>query len=347
MNLDLIAADVAWLDDGVARARAIRLLRRLIDNAPPRALVSVQRDHASRDRILGLLMDDVVGSTDQLVRIASSGDLAIDRLLDIGLAVLPYLPQDQRSKFVIELVGRALAEAAVGDARVLSILEDAINSLSPRQLIHFATPTGAPTQRVAENLALLNEGAERIRRASAAAIEDLGDRLIHRYGENLGEAGYSAWASLLLEAGRVSLAAQLRASLSALPFAMAKRDLPVSPLIRAAFPPVYFELLRSTGEDDFKRLPALLMLPISIFYDWDRAKAARHEIVDAYLYSSWPPADLIVTSIAAGIQNETLHRLEGTHRGREYLWAVDRDSHRLTPAQFPEVQECLSRSIRR
>jgi hypothetical protein len=124
---------------------------------------------------------------------------------------------------------------------------------------------------------------------------------------------------------------------------MGKRDLPVSALISAAFPAVYFELLRSTGEEDFKRLPALLALPLSIFIDWDRAKSARHELVDAYLYSSWPPADLLLTSIAAGIQGETLHRLVGTYRGRDYLAAIDRDSHRLDPAQFDQIQNCLKR----
>jgi hypothetical protein len=112
---------------------------------------------------------------------------------------------------------------------------------------------------------------------------------------------------------------------------------------RRAFPPVYFELLRSTGEEDFKRLPALLALPLSIFIDWDRAKSARHELVDAYLYSLWPPADLLLVSIAAGVQGETLHRLAGTHRGRDYLAAIDRDSHRLEPAEFEQIQDCLKR----
>jgi hypothetical protein len=345
-TVDLTAADVAWLDDEVARARAVRLLRRLIDRGSQRALVSVQRDLACRDRILGLLMDDVPGSADHLVRIASSGDLAIGRLLDVGQAVLPYVSQDHRGKFVTELLGRSLAEAEVDDPRVSSTLEATADLLSPRQLVHTATPTGASTQRVAANLVLLSQGSEHIRHASSTAIEDLCDRLIHRYGENLGEAGYKAWASLLSQAGKVSRAAQLRASLSALPFALAKKDLPVSELICAAFPPVYFELLRSTGEEDFRRLPSLLLLPLSIFYDWDRAKSARNEIVDAYLHSSWPPADLLLTSIAVGTQNETLHRLAGTHRGREYLGAIDRDSHRLTPAQFAEVQDCLSRSRR-
>ncbi len=346
-TMDLSATDVAWLDGEVERARAVGLLRQLLDNASPKSLVSVQRDPTSRDRMLGLLMKDVAGSAAQLIRVAGWSDLPIDRLLDVGRAALPFLASPQRDKFVAEVLGRALAEADPDDARVASVLEESDGTLSPRQLVHLATPAGASTQRVAANLVLLSKASERVRRTTAAAIEDLCERLVHRYGENLGEGGYKAWASLLGEAGHRSPDVQLRASLPTLPFAMGKRDLPVSALIGAAFPPVYFELLRSTGEEDFKRLPALLALPLSIFIDWDRAKSARHELVDAFLYSSWPPADLLLTSIAAGIQGETLHRLIGTHRGRDYLAAIDRDSHRLDPAQFDQIQNCLKHLNRR
>jgi hypothetical protein len=342
-TLDLSAADLAWLDGDVERTRAFGLLRQLLENASPKALVSVLRDPISRDRILALLMEDVAGSAEQLIRVAGSSDLPIDRYLDVGRAVSPFLSSEQREKFVLELLGRALAQADPGDTRVAPVIEESQGIVSPRQLVHLATPNGVSTQRVAANLVLLSTTSDRTRRTAAAAIEDLCERLIHRYGENLGEAGYKAWAALLRESGNVSPDIRLRASLPTLPFATGKRDLPVSALIGASFPSVYAELLRSTGDEDFKRLPALLALPLSIFMDWDRAKSARHELVDAYLYSSWPPADLLLTSIAAGIQSETLHRLVGTHRGRDYLAAIDRDSYRLEPAQFGQIQDCLRR----
>ena len=343
-TLNLSAADIAWLDGGVEKKRAIGLLRGLLEKASSKALVSVLRDPASRDRILALLMDDVAGSAEHLIRVAGSSDLPIDRYLDLGRSVLPFLAAEQREKFVSELLGRALSQADPDDTRVASVIEESHGILSPRQLVHLATPNGASTQRVAANLVLLSGVSQPVRRTAVAAIEDLCDRLIHRYGENLGEAGYRAWAALLRESGNASPPMQLRASLPTLPFAMGKRDWPVSALIGAAFPPVYAELLRSTGEEDFKRLPALLALPLSIFSDWDRAKSARHELVDAFLYSSWPPADLLLTSLAAGIQSETLRRLSETGRGRHYLAKIDLDSRRLEPDQFTKIQECLRRS---
>jgi hypothetical protein len=343
-TLDLTAADVEWLDRDVPdRARAIKLLRTLIDGASSRTLISVQRDLASRDRILDLLMEDVAGSARQLISIIGSGDFPIARLLDVGTAVLPFVDSEQRSKLISDLLERAFVEADLDEVRVRSLLEDDGVSLASRQLVHFATSPSARTQRVAKNLALLADAPEKIRRSVASVVDELSERLIRRVGENLGDAGYRAWAQLIREAGTYSSNVQLRASLPTLAFALSRKDFPVSTLIGAAFPVVYAELLRSTGEEDFRRLPALLALPLSFFYDWDRAKPARHELVDAYLFSSWPPADLLLTSISAGIQGETLSRLAKTHRGSDYIAAIGRDSHRLEPHQFSQIQDCLSR----
>jgi len=90
---------------------------------------------------------------------------------------------------------------------------------------------------------------------------------------------------------------------------MRSPHLPVSPLTRIVFPVVYAQLLRSKGEEDFSIIPRLIMLPMSFFVDWDRAKSARHELVDVFLRSSWPPIDLLLTAIDAGIEREVLKRL--------------------------------------
>ena len=120
----------------------------------------------------------------------------------------------------------------------------------------------------------------------------------------------------------------------------------MSALIVASFPIVYAELLRSTGDEDFNRLPALIKLPLNFFVDWDRAKSARHELVDTYVYSSWPPTDLLLISLQSGIQEDTLKRLARTYRGSDYIAAIDRDSHRLSADQFLVIQQCLSRYAR-
>lgn len=56
----------------------------MTDAPPCRGPSKVLRDPVSRDRILALLMEDVPGSAEQLIRIVGSSDLPVDRYLDIG-----------------------------------------------------------------------------------------------------------------------------------------------------------------------------------------------------------------------------------------------------------------------
>jgi hypothetical protein len=88
----------------------------------------------------------------------------------------------------------------------------------------------------------------------------------------------------------------------------------------------------ANGRAIHRRMGARLALPISYFVDWDRAKSARHDLVDSYVSSGWPPADLLVTAIKAGIETYVLKRLVRHYRGRKYLERALRDSDRLEPS---------------
>lgn len=58
---------------------------------------------------------------------------------------------------------------------------------------------------------------------------------------------------------------------------------------------------------------------MSFFIDWDRAKSARRDLVEAFLESAWPPCRLLAAASKAGVEYEVLNRLKGKHRGLEYL----------------------------
>ena len=216
-TLDLTAADIEWLSHKVMdKARAGGLLRRLIDAAPSRSIVSVQRDAVTRDRIFNLLLEDVAASTPQLARLLVIGELLIDRFLALGSAVLPHIPAEARTKFIHDLLARAFMEAETGDKHLPSLLANAGMSLAPRQLVHLAVPAAARTQRVAENVTLLAHAPDAVRRGVASVIDDLSERLIHRDPANFGEGPYRAWAGLITEAGKENPGTQLRAALPTL-----------------------------------------------------------------------------------------------------------------------------------
>jgi hypothetical protein len=83
---------------------------------------------------------------------------------------------------------------------------------------------------------------------------------------------------------------------------------------------------------------------MSFFVDWDRAKAARHELVDVSLRSSWPPSDLLLTAIDAGIDRKVLKRLAGSSRGSEYIRWIERDSRQLSERDRANIRASFARS---
>ncbi len=342
-TLNVDSADITWLNDAVPdKRRALRLLVRLLENAPDRTVIAVQRDAEARDRMIGLLLEDVSLGSSQIGRILAVGDLPIDRLLDVGLMVLPSISPDEAGKLAEHLVSHALVEADSEDPRVAQLLAAPSLRISPEQLIQLAASRSANARRIGSNLVLLASTPSRLRHGVSSRIDDLSDRLVHRGRENLGEPAYRAWAALITDAGAIDRDTQLRACLPTLAFALRLPDLPVNALVRAAFPVVYAQLLKSTGDEDFNLIPRLMLLPMTFFNDWDRAKTARHELVDTFLHSSWPPSELLLIAIEAGIDGTVVKRLSRSSRGREYLSAVERDSMRLTDGGRALVRGSLS-----
>jgi hypothetical protein len=205
--------------------------------------------------------------------------------------------------------------AAPGDQRVSQLVENAQSRPASQELVRWATAVGALPARIAENLTIFVAASSNIRTNIAARVDELSDRLIHRVQANLGQRAYDAWAKLIASAPDENV--RFRAASPTLAFALRHLQLPVSSLVVTSFPVVYAQLLRSQ-EGDERRIPAFIALPMSFFVDWDRARSARSELVDAYVNSIWSPADLLVTAISAGIANETLDRLSRTTSGRNY-----------------------------
>jgi hypothetical protein len=124
-TLNVDAADVAWLGDSfLSKQRAFQLLLKLLENAPDRSVIAVQRDGPTRDRMLEILLHDVSRGSSQLARLLMVGDLSIDKLLGIGSNILPLMASKEAGKLAEHLVARALVEAKADDPRVGQLLAD-------------------------------------------------------------------------------------------------------------------------------------------------------------------------------------------------------------------------------
>lgn len=333
--------DIAWLES-VDPARSRPLLVALLESTSDRAMVIVQRDKNICERILNILKGDPALAAAQMVRILAVQGLEINSLLDLAGSLISYLDQGEREQFIRQLIERAFSEARCGDERVSSFLAQLAESTDPSWLVRVATPTSASPERIGENLVRLNSARRTIRDAINAHVDELSERLIHQGSARLSGSAYRAWADMIADAGHVDTNAQLRAAISTLSFALKLTNSPVSALVVASFPVVHDQLMRSTGDEDFRSVPALLLLPFSFFVDWDRAKSARRELVESYLSSSWPPADLLVAAVNAGVERPILVRLTGSSRGRRYVDLIAKDVQRLDASLRNKVEHALA-----
>lgn len=341
--LKLDVASIVWLTDGsINQGRARQLLSSLIEAASDRNIQAILSDEHIQDRILDLLSYDQRLAASQIARILILGDLKIDTILELGLNLLPCLNSGDEGRVLRYLLERGLAEAGPNDHRVQLILTLVTSQIAPRQLIQAAFPSVASTSRVSENILLLNTFPHQERQGLLAHIDDLSNLLLNRRSDNLGVEAYAAWAQMIADSGQINSDAQLRAALPTLAFALERTDFPISSLVVETFPVVYAQLLKSKGEDDFKLIPALLSLPFSFFVDWDRAKAARRDLVKAFQRSSWPPADLLVTGLKAGIGDKILRRVSHSHGGNQYISAIEQDCYRYPPSIQAKLKATIS-----
>ncbi|WP_426420949.1 hypothetical protein [Bradyrhizobium genosp. A] len=338
-SLRLDVADVVWFHDLQDEERASRLFVALISAASERQVFAAQRDALTRDRMLALLSRNLQNGALGIARILRLGEVDRDRALDLGREILPNLPADASIDLLDNLLARALADAPPHDARVPFFLEEAVGKIGTRHLIHLATDNRASPSRIAQNVALIEGGSETLRSTISYHIDILSERLAYRCGENLGEPAYDAWARLIEQCS--SSEAKFKACSTALSFALKSPLLPVSSLIVASFPTIYAELLRSKEGDQYT-IPAFVLLPLSFFVDWDRARSAQRDLIETFVRSNWPPHRLLLASLDAGIADSTLDQLRRTGRGRAYIREMDAELPRLSANERHRMHIALS-----
>jgi hypothetical protein len=178
------------------------------------------------------------------------------------------------------------------------------------------------------NLIAFHQAPPSARGRIVGAIQDLARALEARYSLDLDESAADACAQILWDAQSVNVSGLLGASGRLLPMLLRARRAPVSAMIAATFPLVYRELAK---EDDVPDL--LKFVP---FVDWDRCKAARRELVDAFLASPiWKPSDLALTACRSSDVDKVLRRVVKSTGGKTYIERILAELTRL-PASCRE-----------
>lgn len=189
---------------------------------------------------------------------------------------------------------------------------------------------------VSRNLRAFDMAPEPARLRIVGAIDEIARLLDERRAMDLDADAFRSCASLLTDAGQISQTTALSASGRLLPVLMRSRQAPASELLAAAFPMVYRELAAKDDEiSDF-----LKFIP---FVDWDRCKSARHELVGAFLSSSWAPGDLALIACRCDELGKLLRRTAKAYGGEAYLERMAQDLSRLPEACRASVERGIMR----
>lgn len=308
------AEDALWLHgldaELLDRGSATAMLLDLLSRADDWQFAAILRDKLVGAHALSVMESDAP----KLLLRAMSGDaLTVDIFVRLLPRVLIYIQGEARLKLAEHGLHRCLRDRFGGDeidliASLLSAVGDALDAAWFARTGLGRNVDGATASR---NMVALMRATQSARLRAAWAIEDIARMLVQRPNIDLDMAAVEACAALMLYAEEVAPKAHLLAAGLLMPVLLRSRDRPVSPMIVAAFPAVHRELARVDEVSD--------LFKFITFFDWDRCKAARHELVDAFMSSSWRPSDLALTACRTKEVSKILRRVGKQPTGGNYL----------------------------
>jgi hypothetical protein len=335
-TLTASAADVAWLlwEDQLDSETRAHLPVDILRAADADRLRTMFADGSTAERCLAQLPQD---ATDVLRRIVFEVDLPLALHAATVLRLLPAAEGRPKVDLAVRALERCLRDRFGGDeiatiTMLLGVVGQALNG-------GWAARCGAERVVAApiasRNLVAFQQAPAAARLRIVGAVEDIAHVIEGRYVMDLDERAMGACARIFCDADGVDPKALLRASGRLLPLLLRAKHEPVSAMVAATFPTVYQELTK--GDD----VPDLLkFIP---FLDWDRCKAARRELVDAFLSSSaWAPGDLALTACRSAEVGKILRRTAKTYGGEAYLDRVAADLDRLPIDCREQAQRTIS-----
>jgi hypothetical protein len=108
--------------------------------------------------------------------------------------------------------------------------------------------------------------------------------------------------------------ASLRLSMESMTFCFGNPRLPVGNVVSSAFPPVYDAVVSGKANSITDEMFG--------YFDWDKAKKLRRDIIDAFVASCWPPEELALIASKCQILRKVFNRLRRKWGGDEYLRSV-------------------------
>lgn len=341
--VELTGRDLEWLLGVDDRVLAGRLLTSLLADAEDRAICSVLSADGRTARVVSALSAALPTSASDIARILELGLMPSQAGWDVGFEIVARTPPGQRPSLERWLLREVLSAAPPGDPRVRRAITELRHGLTAEELVAIATAASIGRHRASENLVALNAAPPDVRDRVVRIVDTLARSLVKRRGERLDEAAYRAFAAMLADASAADPGRRIKAAGTVFAFALCHVSYPVSAVVVAAFPTVYRE--RTTLRELDRVSRAQLGISSHAWVNAKKPKDGRRKLIDAlvnaFLRSSWPPADLVVTALEAGIGKRVVKRVRRRLLGPRYLDRIGKDARRLDDDLRRRVLACV------
>jgi hypothetical protein len=320
-TLRQIPEDIKWLltYSALRSSRRLELLRVLLVAATSLQLRGMLADHDTLIKTIALLDYAHVTDFTLLVRIASDVAMQSRDYIALVVALLPKL----EGRMGMELIGKAIELALPQEPNEISstvlarLLSAAGDELNGSRTVIVGLRRGVSSAASSRNLIVFGHTHLAVRRRLVASVEEMARALISRNEVDITTEAAEAAATLICESEGVTANDFMRASAIILPFALNDRREAASPLIAAAFPPVYRELAKDSAFD--------LLSLMFVFVDWDKCKSARRRLISAFVNSKWRISDIAIAAVRSGDPVRILGTLARERGGEQVLRSLGAD----------------------
>lgn len=287
-------------------------------------------------RILSRVPDE---GADLLLWAVQSMQMPLDLYLETVFRLLPLASDNHRVQVALAALGNCLGSRFQGDesATLGALFEAASTSMDVRSVCRVGLNRHLTPDILSRNVIAIDSTSTQVRSRFVASFDELAEALASRYELDLSAEAAASCASLLWTAQSQHPRAAVAASGRRLPQLLRSKRSPISIVVAAAFPIVYKEL---AAQPDVPEL--LKFVP---FMDWDKCKAARRELVDAFLSTLvWAPEDLALTAFLCVDVDRILGRVRKAYGGPKYLYQMLERSTKL-PIQCREAVQAAIKLV--
>ena len=314
-------ASASWLIDKLADRpeRLLPLVIELIKAWSDPKLRDIAREGRNRDTLVEASLSGLPGSGKTFTRLLRVGEMSSVTKVSLLRKAAPDLSSNDMKDALLAILDHLMS---LDPKSNWDLIEPMLSWADPTKLMNAATSTALNGAQVGLNVAAIARSKSATRFIPVTDL--LTSRLVERRSGGYGALGYDSWALFLRMARQSHPEALVRSADAALDYALARPREPAGAVVAAAFPVVHARIKKDSLPDvPFNLITAVLMLPVVLFTDWDKSKAARHGLVDAFLRSNWEPVELLRAAVDADITRKVLGYLASKPGGRDYIRSLE------------------------